>query len=245
VRDDRGSGRSMWNLYREGGVAPALASLIGNKRAEQMAWLRRLMKEQRRQAETDVPIDELEAVVFDLETTGFNPTGGDAIISVGAVAVKGTEVLERETFYSLANPKRPVPPDVERLTGITTDEALAAPDLIDVLGRFFAFVGRRVLIAHGAGHDKRFLREALWKTSRAQLSHRVLDTMMVAKWLHPDLHGHDLDTLLGLYGIPAENRHHALADSRMTARLWAGMAGRMRERRVYTLGDLYMYLSRG
>lgn len=245
MRDDRGPVRSMWNLYREGGVAPALASLLGSKRAEQMAWLRRLMKEQRRRAETDTPLDELEAVVFDLETTGFNPAGGDEIIAIGAVAVRGARVLERETFYSLANPRKPIPPEVERLTGITTGEAMEAPDLIDVLGRFFSFVNRRVLIAHGAGHDKRFLREALWKTSRARLNHRVLDTMMVARWLHPELAGHDLDTLLALYGLPVERRHHALSDSRMTARLWAEMAGRMRERRVYTLADLYMYLSRG
>lgn len=233
----------MWSLYKEGGITPALASLLGNKQAEQMAWLRRLMREQR-QAVPDTPLAELEAVVFDLETTGFNPACGDEIIAIGGIAVKGDRVLERETFYSLVNPHKPVPPAVEKLTGITTEEALSAPELIGVLGRFFSFVHQRVLIAHGAGHDKRFLKTALWKTSRSQLTHRVLDTMMVAKWLHPELSGHDLDTLLNLYGIPVENRHHALEDSRMTARLWTGMMGRMKERRVHTLADLYMQLSR-
>lgn len=243
MREQPGSVWKMWNLYKNGGITPALASLLGSPDARQMALIRRMMREKQNQPDMDTELLALDAVVFDLETTGFNAKGGDEIISVGAAAVQGNRLLEKETFYSLVNPKKTIPDHIERLTGISTQEASRAPDLIEVLRQFFSFVNQRVLIAHGAGHDKTFLNQALWKTSRVTLAHRVLDTMMLARWLHPELKSHDLDTMLEHYQIPVGRRHHALDDSEMTARLWARLVEEAAERRVITLGDLYMELS--
>ena len=230
-------------MYKKGGLTPTIASLFGSQSAGQMAFIRSAMKLQRSTSLFEMPLKSLDTVVFDLETTGFNPYHGDEIISFGAVAVSGNTIQE-STFYSLCNPLKPIPPEVERLTGIRTETAAAAPDLIAALSQFLQFVQRRMLIAHGTGHDKQFLNAALWKTSRIKLTHRVLDTMIVAKWLHPKLVMYDLDTLLELYDVPITRRHHALEDSLMTARLWVKMVDAITDRQVATLGDLYMYLSR-
>ncbi|WP_028610324.1 3'-5' exonuclease [Paenibacillus harenae] len=243
MKEQKGVGR-MWNLYKMGGFTPAIASMLGSQNAQQMAFIRNVNKEQRKQSMLDTPLRELEAVVFDLETTGFNPTNGDEIISFGAVLMRGGELFESESFYSLVNPKRKISKAIVELTGITNEMVQDAPDLMQVLHDFMEFVGRRLLIAHAAGHDKQFLNAALWRTSKVNLNHRVLDTMMVAKWLEPNRDGYSLDELLNSCCIPITDRHHALQDSIMTAQLWQNYLTRILERNITTLGDLYAYLSK-
>ncbi|GAA4862929.1 hypothetical protein GCM10023310_47940 [Paenibacillus vulneris] len=242
MKDMRPAGR-MWHLYKMGGLTPALTSMFDAHSAQQMAFIRSIMKEQRKNSLYDIPLETVELVVFDLETTGFSPYNGDEIISFGAVAVRGDSVLEEETFYSLVNPKRPIPDHIVELTGISNEMAGKAQDLIGGLRAFLEFVQQKLLVAHGTGHDKHFLNAALWKTSKVNLSHRMLDTMMLAKWLHPKLQQYDLDTLLELYGIEVTNRHHALEDAKMTARLWGGLLQEIRSKGIHNLGDLYSRLS--
>jgi DNA polymerase-3 subunit epsilon len=235
----------MWQLYKMGGITPAINSMFNPQNAQQMAFIRSIMKEQRQNSLYDVTLNDLHAVVFDLETTGFSPYNGDEIISIGAVVVEGRDVKSEETFYSNVNPKRNIPSVVEELTGITNKMGAEAPELIQALRRFLEFVQKRILIAHGTGHDKQFLNSALWKTSKTNLTHRVLDTMMIAKWLHPKRRDYGLDSLLDHYEIeidPAQ-RHHALGDSLMTARLWCKFMKEMERREVNNLGELYSHLS--
>ncbi|WP_028547857.1 exonuclease domain-containing protein [Paenibacillus sp. UNC451MF] len=242
MKDMRPAGR-MWHLYKMGGITPAITSMFDVQSAQQMAFIRSIMKEQRKNSLYDIPLDSVELVVFDLETTGFSPYNGDEIISFGAVAVNGTSILEDQTFYSIVNPKRSIPEEVVDLTGISNEMAGKAQDLIGGLRAFLEFVQQKLLVAHGTGHDKHFLNAALWKTSKVNLSHRMLDTMLLAKWLYPKLKQHDLDTLLDMYGIEVTERHHALEDAKMTARLWAMIMEEIRLKGIHNLGDLYSQLS--
>lgn len=238
------AGLNMWHLYRQGGITPAIASMFDAQNAQQMAFIRSVMKEQRKDSLFEMPLSKLEVVVFDLETTGFSPYHGDEIISFGAVSVIGEEIKEQETFYSLVNPKRKIPLKIEELTGITNEMVEAGPGLMEVLQKFLAFVENRVLIAHGSGHDKQFLNAALWRTSRVSLTHRLLDTMMLAKRLLPRHGKYCLDSLLETYDIPVTTRHHALEDSLMTADLWIKFIREFAQKQVITLGDLYAHLSK-
>ncbi|ALS21021.1 MULTISPECIES: exonuclease domain-containing protein [Paenibacillus] len=242
MKDMKPAGR-MWHLYKTGGFTSALTSMFDVQSAQQMAFIRSIMKEQRKNSLYDIPLHSVELVVFDLETTGFSPYNGDEIIAFGAVSVNGSQIAESQTFYSLVHPKRSIPDEIEKLTGITNEMVAEAPDLLHALRGFLEFVQRKVLVAHGSGHDKHFLNSALWKTSRVSLSHRLLDTMMIAKWLNPRLKAYDLDTLLDLYGVEVTKRHHALEDALMTARLWSKLMLEVQARDIQTLGDLYTQLS--
>jgi len=242
MKDMRPAGR-MWHLYKMGGLTPAITSMFDVQSAQQMAFIRSMLKEQRKNSLFDIPLHSMELVVFDLETTGFSPYNGDEIISFGAVSVIGGEIQRDQTFYSVVNPKRNIPDDIVELTGITNEMATDAPDLIHVLRGFLEFVQQKVLVAHATGHDKNFLNAALWRTSKVSLSHRVLDTMMIAKWLMPRRRNLSLDALLEAYEIPVTKRHHALEDSLMTAQLWSKFMEEIRLRDVDTLGDLYALLS--
>ena len=71
----------------------------------------------------DISLRETTFVVVDLETTGGRATaaaGGsrDAITEIGAVKVRGGEVLGE--FATLVDPQRTIPPQIVQLTGITT-----------------------------------------------------------------------------------------------------------------------------
>jgi DNA polymerase-3 subunit epsilon len=233
----------LWGLFKMGGLTPAIASMFGAQNAQQMAFIRSVMKEQRNKTLMQSPLDSLETVIFDLETTGFSAYGGDEILSIGAVLVVGGTVHEQKTFYTLVNPERDIPPNIVELTGITAGMVARAPSIIDALSDFLEYVGTRLLVAHGTGHDRHFLNAALWRTSRTSLEHRMLDTMLITKWLYPRQQDLSLDTLLDLHGIEIKNRHHALEDSLMTAKLWVEYHKKMLQKDILTLGDLYMRLS--
>jgi DNA polymerase-3 subunit epsilon len=238
MKNMRPPGRFL-HLYKIGGLTPAIASMFDAQNAQQMAFIRSIMKEKKKNSLYDISLKNLELVVFDLETTGFSPYNGDEIIAFGAVAVQGGTVLEDCHYYSLVKPKRKIPPEIEQLTGITNEMTEEAPELIQALSGFLEFVQHKLLVAHGTGHDKRFLNAALWKTSRVQLTHRILDTIMIAKWLNPKLESYDLDALLRLYDIEVTKRHHALQDAVMTAWLWSKFMNDILARGIETLGDLY------
>lgn len=242
-------GGGFWNNLRQGGMPSAIASIRGGETAQQtaqqMAFIRSLMREKRRPEVLHTPLSELETVIFDLETTGFSYQHGDEIMSFGAIKVVGQEIKEEECFYTLVNCQTAIPEDITRLTGISQDMTSQAPTLIDGLHNFMSFVGHRVLVAHASAHDKSFLNAALWKTSKVQLTHRVLDTMMLARWLEPQRSNYTLDELLAVHEIPIQGRHHALEDAKMTAKLWVAYLKEISLRpQVETLGDLYAYLSR-
>lgn len=242
-------GGGFWNNLRHGGMPSAIASMKGGESAQQtaqqMAFIRSLMREKRRPEVLHTPLSKLETVIFDLETTGFSHQHGDEIMSFGAIKVVGEEIKEDECFYTLVNCQTAIPDDITKLTGITEEMTRVAPSLMDGLHNFMSFVGQSVLVAHASSHDKAFLNTALWKTSKVQLTHRVLDTMMLARWLEPQRSNYTLDELLAVHGIPINGRHHALEDAKMTAQLWVSYLREISERgQVETLGDLYAYLSR-
>jgi len=56
----------------------------------------------------DKKIDDVDFVVFDVETTGLSPKDGDRIVEIGALRYKNGQALD--SFSSLLNPQRPVSP---------------------------------------------------------------------------------------------------------------------------------------
>jgi DNA polymerase-3 subunit epsilon len=234
--------QSIWNLYKMGGITPAINSFFDAQNAQQMAFMRQMMKQQRKDFIMDTHLDTLETVVFDLETTGFYPQQGDEIISFGAIALKGEQIQHQEQFHLLVNPGREIPELITELTGISNEAVRDAPPVLEGLQQFFAFVGKRMLIAHASGHDKQFLNAILWRTSKVHMTHRILDTIQLAKWLEPKRRDFSLDALLTDRQIPITRRHDALEDSLMTAQLWVSYLQQMKERNIHTLGDLYAHL---
>ncbi|WP_018132857.1 exonuclease domain-containing protein [Effusibacillus pohliae] len=217
-------------------------SMAGDSDLRKEALIRHLLKESNTKNEAGwvAPLANTRFVVVDTETTGFNPNT-DVLIAIGAVEMIGERIMPDAAFESLIRPEpaRPIPPVVSKLTGIRDPDVAAAPKVADVLQRFFEFAGDAVLVMHHAGHDVRFLNAALWRTSRTHLTHRVLDTHDVAKWVWPRLNQYSLDDLLAACRIPVAGRHTAIGDAKLTAQLWSILLQEIRQKGVTTLGELY------
>src|SRR5580704_9975485 len=91
-----------------------------------------------------------EFVVFDFETTGLSPWGGDEVIEIGAMKIFGNELDESNFFHSLVNPKRLISQEASRINGITNEMVAGAPTLEEVFPRFLDFVGNAWLVAQNA-----------------------------------------------------------------------------------------------
>ncbi|TES57378.1 3'-5' exonuclease [Halalkalibacterium halodurans] len=210
--------------------------------AQQWSYVRQLQREIRRSDVLDLPLEKLPVVVFDLETSGFYPDQGDRILSIGAVKVVGLTIQEEETFYSVVHTDTVPPENILELTGLSVEELEAAPPLTSVLESFYAFIRHSTLVAHHASHEKAFMSHVTWQTMKLPFEHRVIDTSFLTKIVAPQ-ELVTLDDCCAYYSIPVQNRHHALEDSLMTAKLWIAAIAAAKEAGFETLRDIYVHLA--
>src|SRR5918912_4198160 len=89
------------------------------------------------------PLRSLRYVVVDVETTGLSPRT-QALIEIAALRCLGAQVLD--TFTTLVDPGRLIPPFIRRFTGITDDMVTGAPGPRAAGGGFLRLSGARVLV---------------------------------------------------------------------------------------------------
>jgi len=157
-----------------------------------------------------------EFVAVDIETTGCRP-GSSGIIEIGAVLVRAGMIVNH--FQALVRPDEPIPPSIQSLTGIDDRMVANAPGVEEVMLGFRDFVGDAVLVAHNHRFDMGFLdyeAERAWGTS---FPRPVLDTLTLARRLHPELDRHNLRVLASYYGVDAVPNHRAPADALATAQI--------------------------
>ncbi len=179
-----------------------------------------------------------EYVVFDTETTGFY-VGSDQMIEIGAVKIKGGEITDR--FDEFIDPKRPLPAKITELTCIT-DEMLAGHDSEEnVTRRFLEWTGDLPMVAHNAKFDIGFISAACAKYNLGEFTNTVLDTMSIARMLHPEWPNHKLTTLVRRYKIEwDEDAHHrADYDAEGTAHAFHKMCEELDARNIETTTKLF------
>ena len=138
-------------------------------------------------------------VVFDTETTGFNPGLSDSMIEIGAVKLKDGNVIER--FDELINPGKPIDEDITNLTGITNEMVADALDEKSATLKFKEWIGDLPLVAHNATFDRNMLEMAYYKYDLGELSNPVIDTWMLSKAINKDCKKHGLSALAKYYKI--------------------------------------------
>ena len=157
-----------------------------------------------------------EYVIFDLETTGLNREY-NKIIEIGAVKVKNGEIIDR--FSTFINPHEKLSEDIIKLTNITDDMLLDAPEESEILPKFFEFFGDSVLVAHNAKFDMGFIKK--WaERNKKTIENTVLDTVGLSRTIFPDMTKHTLNVLAKKLNISLENHHRAVDDAEATANIF-------------------------
>jgi DNA polymerase-3 subunit epsilon len=165
-------------------------------------------------------------IVFDTETTGLNPAGGDRIVEIGCVEVFNRVETGRH-FHAYFNPERAMPSEAEAVHGLTNIFLSDKPFFDERADDLLEFLEDSPLVAHNASFDFGFLNFELERSGRAPVSiSRMVDTLTLARSRHPGAK-HSLDALCIRFGIDRSHRvkHGALLDAQLLAQVYVELTG--------------------
>ncbi|MDD5058361.1 MAG: DNA polymerase III subunit epsilon [Sideroxydans sp.] len=165
----------------------------------------------------------MRQVVLDTETTGLDPKQGHRIIEVAAIELDGRKVSER-MFHRYLNPEREIDEGAAAVHGLTLDRLQDEPKFAEIAPALLEFIGDAQLIIHNAPFDLGFLNAELKLAGLPPLDNPVIDTLKVAKDLHPGKKN-NLNALCDRYFIDNSHRtlHGALLDTELLAEVYLGM----------------------
>lgn len=171
--------------------------------------------------------DERVAVV-DFETTGMGPQQGARATEVGVVLIEGGQIVDR--FASLMHTGVPVPPFIERLTGISNAMLDKAPGAREVMEQVHQLTEGCPMLAHNASFDRGFWVAEMGRAGIDASQTPFICTVKLARRLYPDAPNCKLGTLAAWQQLPSNGRaHRALADALTTAQLWLRMGEHLAE----------------
>jgi DNA polymerase III epsilon subunit family exonuclease len=184
----------------------------------------------------EIPIEDAELVVFDLETTGLS-AGRDRVCEIGAARVRALEIAD--TFETLVDPGTTLPGHIASLTGIRPSDLRGAPRPELAHRRFLAFVGDAPLAAHNARFDLGFLDREVERLTGRRVATPVVDTVWLARsLLQLRSERFSLASLSHFFGTSTLPCHRALPDALATAEILIALLGLAQERGARTLADV-------
>jgi DNA polymerase III epsilon subunit family exonuclease len=153
-------------------------------------------------------------VVFDLETTGLDPTRHE-IIEVGAIRVN-RESDVHDTFQCLVKPNRRIPKLVTKINGISQDMVDRDGETLEAALKDFAeFVGNLPLVSFNAEFDMAFL-QASAKRHQITIDNPVCCALQLAREAWPGRGSYKLQDLATDGKLNSQSAHRALEDCRVT-----------------------------
>jgi DNA polymerase-3 subunit epsilon len=168
----------------------------------------------------------MREIIFDTETTGFDPLTGDRMVEIGCIEMVG-RVMTGATFHCYFNPERAMPAGAEQVHGLSSNFLSDKPLFADKADELLAFIADSPLVAHNASFDFGFLNMELGRCQRERVDMaRMIDTIALARVKHPGAKM-SLDALCTRYGIDRSHRtkHGALLDAELLAQLYIELTG--------------------
>ena len=168
----------------------------------------------------------MREIVFDTETTGLNPVGGDRMVEIGCIEIVN-RVETGRTYHAYFNPERDMPFEAQEVHGLTNLFLSDKPRFSETVEDLLAFLEDSPLVAHNAGFDFGFLNHELERCGRKTVSmSRMRDTLQLARTKHPGAK-HSLDALCMRFGIDRSHRvkHGALLDAQLLAQVYVELTG--------------------
>jgi len=168
----------------------------------------------------------MREIIFDTETTGLSPAGGDRMVEIGCVEMFNRMETGRH-YHCYFNPERSMPPEAEAVHGLSDMFLSDKPRFAESVEALLEFIGDSPLVAHNAGFDFGFLNHELERCGRpAVCMTRMVDTLVLARTRHPGAK-HSLDALCTRFGVDRSHRvkHGALLDAQLLAQVYIELTG--------------------
>lgn len=206
-----------------------------------MFWKRKkLAYELDRKPLLNTSLDELSFTVFDTETTGFAIGAKDRLIEIGAVHVENLSVTDK-TFQTYVNPMRNIPNDIVALTGIDNQMVSSAPQSLEAIEDFFAYIencGCDGFVGHYISFDLMVLKKELAREKFSYETPLCFDTLNLIGYLNPSWDMRDLEHYARTFSTNIYQRHSAIGDALTTAHLFVELLRLIKDRGKNTLGDI-------
>jgi DNA polymerase-3 subunit epsilon len=165
-----------------------------------------------------------EVVVFDTETTGLN-TRKDAVLSIGAVKIKGDKILTSQSFEVFLKPTKEISTESIKIHHIRPCDLDQALEPLEGVKRFLEFIGNRPLVGYYLEFDVAMMNRLIKPWLGVTLPNKQIEVSGLyfdkKNALIPqgniDLR---FDTILKDLKIPRMGQHNALNDAIMTAMIY-------------------------
>lgn len=162
----------------------------------------------------------MREIIFDTETTGFDPNSGDRIVEIGCLEIING-MPTGESYQQYVNPEREVPASAAKVHGLTAEFLVDHPLFADVAEAFLEFIGDSPLVAHNADFDRKFINWELEKAGfKPVAATRMIDTLVIARSKFPGAQN-SLDALCKRFGV--ENSHRSLHGALLDCELLSGV----------------------
>ena len=191
-------------------------------------------------------------VAFDLQTTGL-VNQKDEIIEIGAVKftveTKAGRVVPKliSEFETFVKPNMLIPAEASSVNHITDAMVENAPPVGECLKKFTAFCGQgSILLAHNANFDAGFLRVAYAKNPQLVPGNPVIDSLVMARTILPELENHKLGYMAGMFmkrreiemKIDSEKMHRAVYDCEMLMEVFVALLRRRLKEKDWEMGSI-------
>ncbi|WP_457551055.1 exonuclease domain-containing protein [Desulfobacula sp.] len=184
----------------------------------------------------DNNLNNITYTVFDTETTGLNPDGGDEIISIAAVRIVNNRIVYQDIFEELVDPKRDIPLESYKIHGINYEMVNGKKDINTILPVFKRYASETVFVGHNIAFDMKMLK-VKEKTTGIKFLNSVLDTLLLSAILHPVHEQHDMESIAKRLGVNIIGRHTALGDAIATAEIFLKLLPILNSNGILTLKD--------
>jgi DNA polymerase-3 subunit epsilon len=189
------------------------------------------------------PVEEVRFIVLDSETTGLDPRK-DRLITIGAVAVIGSEIVLEDSYEALLK----VEYNTSAITvhGVTREESQRGLDEPVALEQYLNYQRDGVIVGHHIMHDVETFNAGYERHWGFRMQNLSLDTMALALVLEADgafaqyenFKNFSLDALCDRFGVIPHDRHTAPGDAFMTAQVFLRLLAFARKMGRITLGQL-------
>ncbi len=182
----------------------------------------------------ETPNDEV--VVFDCETTGLNPKK-DALISIGAVKIRGNRILTDEAMHLYIEQKKQISHESITIHQIRHCDLEDAVPVEEAIEKFLYFIGSRTLAGYYLEFDVAMINKYIKPMYGITLPNRQEEVSAIYydKKIATIPQGNiDLkfNTILKDLDLPTLQAHDALNDAVMTAMIYLKLKHTGRLKRI-------------